>query len=183
MSKFIDQDRTFHTIVLVMTIGFAIAVVFTLLIRLENVEWQLDQREDEVSTLNRDVRSMAAQLSRDDELFTQLLGGWDRSQPVLTKEVTVTCYTSRRKETDSTPHTTASNRKVRPGTLAVSRDLLPLVGGYGAKVVLAGYGLFEVTDVMNKRFTNSVDIWTGDLKMAQLHGRQVATMVWQTGGE
>jgi 3D (Asp-Asp-Asp) domain-containing protein len=46
-------------------------------------------------------------------------------------------------------------------------------------VVLSGYGTFEVTDVMNKRFTNSVDIWCGDLEAARLHGRQEAVMIWQ----
>jgi len=136
-------------------------------------------QEPAINDLTSQIVTLQQELTRCDDIMSMVFAEWDRSSPVFSKTVEVTCYTSREQETDSTPHITASNEHVRPGGVAVSRDLLEQLGGFGSEVVLQGYGTFEVTDVMNKRFTNSVDIWCGDLEAARLHGRREAVMMWQ----
>lgn len=72
------------------------------------------------------------------------------------KNVTITAYSPRAKETDSTPNTTALMTKPIPGgTCAVSRDLIHLLG---KKIYIEGYGVFVVTDVMNKRWEYRIDL-------------------------
>lgn len=112
-------------------------------------------------------------------LINNVLPTWDVQALFFSKLVEVTVYTSRPQETDNTPWTTANNTSVRPGGIAVSRDLFQELGGFGVTVILKGYGVFVVNDVMNERFTNSVDIWAGDLKAARKHGRQETTLHWQ----
>ena len=43
-------------------------------------------------------------------------------------------------------------RKVRQGTIAVSRDLFDQGWVFGRKVRIEGLGIFEINDLMNKRF-------------------------------
>lgn len=78
--------------------------------------------------------------------------------------VTATGYSSSVEECDDTPHITASNRGVRWGVVALSRDLLreftpgaPF--GYGDRVFIPGVGEFMVEDTMSWRFRSRVDIW------------------------
>ena len=73
--------------------------------------------------------------------------------------VTVTTYNSTQKQTDSTPNITAFNKKVKPGTVAVSRDLLSKGFLPGSKIYLEGYGMYTVADVMGRRHKESIDIW------------------------
>lgn len=127
----------------------------------------------------RERDRLDVQLERDEYLISLILPGWDRSAPVLSKEVTVTAYTSRPEETDSTPYITACNTPVQVGGIAVSRDLFEELGGCGASLTLSGYGALFVNDKMNARFKDTVDIWSGDLEAAELHGPKTATMVWQ----
>lgn len=78
--------------------------------------------------------------------------------------VTATGYSSTVEQCDDTPHVTASNRSVRWGVVALSRDLLreftpgaPFT--FGDKVLIPGVGLFVVEDTMSWRFKGRVDIW------------------------
>ena len=73
--------------------------------------------------------------------------------------VTVTCYNSHVSQTDSTPFVTAFNTKTGPGTIAVSRDLLDRGFTPFSKVWIEGFGIYTVNDIMNRRYTNRVDIW------------------------
>jgi 3D (Asp-Asp-Asp) domain-containing protein len=75
-----------------------------------------------------------------------------------------TAYTSAVEECDETPHLTATNRLVRKGIVALSRDLLrEFTPGapfsFGDHVEIAGVGRFVVEDTMNPRYTGRVDIW------------------------
>jgi len=79
-------------------------------------------------------------------------------------DITVTGYSSSRRETDSTPHLTASMTRVRPGCLALSRDLLRTFTpgapfDFGDWVVIPGAGVFVVEDTMNRRWKRRADIW------------------------
>ena len=81
--------------------------------------------------------------------------------------VTMTTYTISRGQTDSNPLETASgfilNRKNPKGhrVIAISRDLKDKFG-FSDSVLISnadGYnGVYVVEDVMNKRFTNKIDI-------------------------
>jgi 3D (Asp-Asp-Asp) domain-containing protein len=78
--------------------------------------------------------------------------------------VTVTGYSSTPDQTDDTPYITAANTRVRPGIIALSRDLLreftpgaPF--GYGDRLEIEGVGSFLVEDTMNPRYTQRADIW------------------------
>ena len=81
--------------------------------------------------------------------------------------VTLTCYQPVRSQCDSNPLTTADGshinlKHLKHGKLswcAVSRDLLYLFPNRKRKIIyIEGYGVYEVHDVMNKRYTHHVDI-------------------------
>ena len=81
--------------------------------------------------------------------------------------VTATMYMATVGQCDSTPLITACGRKINPikasehKWIAVSRDLLK-VFKYGDKVKLSNAGkkngIYTITDTMNKRFKNKIDI-------------------------
>lgn len=92
-------------------------------------------------------------------------------------QVIVTAYSSTPDQTDSTPFITASGRRVRPGIVAVSRDLKGILS-FGQIVYLEGLGYFVVEDVMHERWTNRVDIWF-PTRMEALHfGVKQGTLRW-----
>ena len=81
--------------------------------------------------------------------------------------VTVTCYQPVKSQCDSDPLITADGSKIdlhklKKGKIkwcAISRDLLWLFPKDKPKRVhIEGYGIYEVRDVMNKRFTHRLDI-------------------------
>ena len=79
-------------------------------------------------------------------------------------EVTVTAYSPTVMQTDSSPYITAFNKKVKPGTIAVSRDLFLAGWTPGRKVYIYQIGVFEIADLMHRRKSNHLDIffWTRD---------------------
>lgn len=98
---------------------------------------------------------------------------------VKSTPVTITAYSSTPDQCDSTPHHTASGYPVRVGVLAVSRDLVEEMGlAFGQRVIIPGYGLFEVRDLMHPRWKRKVDIWESDREAARLFGKQRGTLIW-----
>lgn len=93
--------------------------------------------------------------------------------------VTLTAYSSTVSQCDETPHYTASDQAVRNGIVAVSDDLVREMGlRFGQKVLIPGYGIFEVQDRMNPRWRRTVDIWISDQKAASLFGKQKGILLW-----
>ncbi len=88
------------------------------------------------------------------------------------RNVTVTAYNPTTSQCDSDPLIAASMRKVRLGTIAVSRDLFDQGWVFGRKVRIEGIGIFEVNDLMNKRFTQRVDIFMWDEDQARQFGKK-----------
>lgn len=88
--------------------------------------------------------------------------------------VTVTAYNPTEEQTDSDPLIAASMRKVRSGTIAVSRDLFDQGWVFGRKVRIEGLGIFEINDLMNKRFTKRIDIFMWDEDQARRFGKKNA---------
>ena len=92
--------------------------------------------------------------------------------PVRT--VTVTAYNPTPEQCDDDPLIAASMRKVRLGTVAVSRDLFDQGWVFGRKIRIEGVGIFEINDLMNKRFTQRVDIFMWDEDRAREFGKKSA---------
>ena len=92
--------------------------------------------------------------------------------------VFVTAYNPIVTETDSTPQITASNKRVTPGIVALSRDLEEEFGfQFGDTVVIEGIGRFVFEDRMNKRWTRRVDILMLSIKAAGKFGVQNSFLV------
>jgi 3D (Asp-Asp-Asp) domain-containing protein len=101
-----------------------------------------------------------------------VFSGLSSSVPKVPKEVEyytvqATVYSTNPRETDSTPNITASGFRLDPSNpkkhriIAVSRDLKQKLG-FGKRVRIEGAGIYNgeytVRDVMNKRWTNKIDI-------------------------
>jgi 3D (Asp-Asp-Asp) domain-containing protein len=90
------------------------------------------------------------------------------------KDVTVTAYNPEEDQCDEDPYVAASMRRVRSGTIAVSRDLFRQGWVFGRKVRIEGLGIFEINDLMNKRFSNRIDVFMWDRNQAEAFGRRRA---------
>ena len=79
----------------------------------------------------------------------------------------ITGYNATVNQCDDTPNITASNKAVRLGMVAVSRDLEKRYNlNFGDYVFIKGLGLFEFQDRLNKRITNTIDILCWNRKTA-----------------
>ena len=88
----------------------------------------------------------------------------------------VTAYTARKQETNNDNTNTATMEKPKPGyTCAVSRDLLQWLGG---TIYIEGLGVWKVNDLMNKRFTNRIDLCVGTVKYARELGLKELNVVF-----
>jgi len=97
-------------------------------------------------------------------------------EPVQHMVCTVTAYTNRVSETNSDPGRTAILEAPKAGwTCAVSRDLMHWLGG---KVYIEGIGVRRVNDLMNRRFTGSLDLYMGKVKDAVRFGKQRRQVVF-----
>ncbi|WP_420597141.1 3D domain-containing protein [Deinococcus sp.] len=92
-------------------------------------------------------------------------GEWAMSRRAgATRTVKATAYNSEVAQTDNSPFITATGTRVRPGVVALSRDLLR-VFPYGTRVTLQDKAgllngrVFTVEDTMHVRKVNTVDIW------------------------
>lgn len=85
----------------------------------------------------------------------------------------VTGYSSREEETDDTPHITASGSLVHWGIVAT--NAYP----FGTKMRfpdIYGDRIFTVTDRMNARYKNRVDLWFPEYEQARRFGLQATTI-------
>jgi 3D (Asp-Asp-Asp) domain-containing protein len=101
----------------------------------------------------------------------------EEGEPLVFHEIVVTGYASWAAETDSTPSVTAAMTSVRPGCLALSRDLLRTFTrnapfDFGDWVLLPGVGVFIVQDTMAQRWERRGDIWFATRDEALRWGRR-----------
>ncbi|WP_424949705.1 hypothetical protein [Deinococcus sp.] len=90
-----------------------------------------------------------------------------------------TAYNSTPGQTDSSPYITATGTRVRPGVVALSRDLLGRFP-YGTRISIEDLSgryssylrgrVFVVEDTMNVRIGNTVDVWMGSWGEAMAWG-------------
>jgi 3D (Asp-Asp-Asp) domain-containing protein len=84
--------------------------------------------------------------------------------------LSVSAYTARKEECDTTPNKTATMVHPTVGTtVAVSPDLAHWLGKW---VKIEGVGIRKVEDLMNSRFTNRLDVLMPSVKMATQFGRK-----------
>ena len=100
--------------------------------------------------------------------------------------VTVSGYTSRMCETDSTPTITAAMTSTRRGVIALSRDLVRRYTPgapfeFGDVVHLNGIGDFVVEDSMAERWERRADIWFESVSEARHFGRRHAVLTGPYG--
>ncbi|MBI9082700.1 MAG: 3D domain-containing protein [Desulfobacterales bacterium] len=117
------------------------------------------------------VQPSCAQQRLNEKLVRRVLA-IEKTMIKQAKRVTVTAYTPRAAETDSTPELTAIQRRVKPGTVAVSPDLLAQGWTFGRKVYIEGIGVLVIGDLMHPKWTDSMDVLLFDLKAAREFGRQ-----------
>ncbi len=118
------------------------------------------------------------QLQKATELLAACFGETVDPEALRTTPVTITAYASTREQCDESPHITAGGRSVRVGVLAVSNDLFKeLKLSIGQRVLIPGYGLFEVHDRMHPRWKRRVDIWESDPEAARRFGHQKGVLI------
>ncbi len=98
-------------------------------------------------------------------------------QKIKPTKVTVTAYSPRESETDSTPYITAFQTRVRPGIIAVSRDLFKKGWVEGRKVYIDQFGVFVIQDLMHHRKRQQLDIFFYSTKEAKKFGVQKTTAI------
>ena len=86
---------------------------------------------------------------------------------LLVETVTATVYNAVPEQTDSTPFITASGARINQQHpelhrwVAVSQDMLKRGYKFGMRIEVSGAGdldgIWEIQDVMNKRYTNCID--------------------------
>lgn len=142
----------------------------------------------------KDLRPFAGLLLLLAVLFTAM--GWAAKPRTLT--LTASAYTSSPRETDRSPHITATGARTRKGIVAISRDLLPSLP-YGSRVTLQDLGsiqgrgvgkfnsyfkdvVFVVEDTMHRRKSYRMDVWMPDRSVALQFGvRKLKVTVLQVG--
>ncbi len=153
-----------------------------LLEKTRHSETRRTYRELAVSSLTEScyLRSALRELLDEQSQLASLV--LDSGNPLLAGDkvyvrVLATGYSSSVAETDMTPFVTAANTPTRPGTLAVSRDLLreytpgaPF--SFGDRVHVHGVGEFLVEDSMNARWATRIDIWFASREEAVQFGRR-----------
>ena len=124
----------------------------------------LDERHKEIMSLNEQIWELQ---NNCDTQYTNK----------ISYKVTVTTYNPTLEQCDSTPNITADGTTIKPWRateyryVALSRDLISRWGGpfeYGDYIVIEGtdgwYGIYQVRDTMNPKWTNRVDILTTNSK-------------------
>lgn len=92
---------------------------------------------------------------------------------------TVTAYTPAPRENGGrgTKSGTALGTRIRPGIVAVSRDLLRAGWDFGDKVHIKGLGVFIIEDTMHQRFRRTIDVAVPNMTEAQKIGKMTAIEV------
>ncbi len=88
-------------------------------------------------------------------------------------EATVTAYTPDPRENGGRGSRTgtALGTPIRPGIVAVSRDLLRSGWDFGDKIHIEGLGVFTIEDTMHQRFRRTIDVAVPNRAAAQKIGR------------
>lgn len=116
---------------------------------------------------------MTSQASAD---IHKLKDSYDIGQSI---RATVTAYTDSPRENlgHGKPVGTAIGTRIRPGIVAVSRDLLRAGWGFGKSVYIEGLGVFIIEDTMSPRFSRRIDIAVNNMDHARAIGKRSGSLV------
>jgi 3D (Asp-Asp-Asp) domain-containing protein len=128
---------------------------------------QIDRRTDI-------LHDHVVEIEQSQDHLASLIQKIEQSQVEQVMNLEVTAYTPTEMECDDDPLVAASMRKVRLGTVAVSRDLFESGWVFGKKIYITGQGIFEINDLMNKRFSNRIDIFMWERNKALEFGKRQA---------
>ncbi|MCG8530240.1 MAG: 3D domain-containing protein [Desulfovibrionales bacterium] len=150
------------------------ALVLTILIQFRQ---DLEQLRSVIKEQHQEIVTLQGRLTKNTIQATLAVTLGKQNQTALfdmraKRVVKVTAYSPRVQETDSTPFITASNTKVRPGIVAVSRDLFDKGWVFGKKIYIKSLGVFTIEDLMAKRKNNQVDIFMPKTARALAFGRR-----------
>jgi len=104
---------------------------------------------------------------------------WKPKSIIYTRLVRVTAYNADQRQTDSTPFTAAWGDRVRPGMIAVSRDLEKIGLTRGKLIHVDGFGYGKILDRMHKRKRNQIDIFMENNEDAVNFGVRNLTIWWR----
>lgn len=142
---------------------------------------QLKQMENLVLQESARISALMGDLEQRNKIFGVVFNIEDPSIDMTTysTDVTITAYSASTRETDDTPELTADLTPSRVGLLAVSCDLINEFGlKFGERVLIPEYGVFEIRDIMNKRFKKRVDILHANRKAALKFGKREGKLIW-----
>lgn len=155
MIRLIKVSTVFMIFLMCMVTSVATTVVMNLYVRDTYIERVIDgyieNNVQTILTLNKIVKA---------------------SQVAAVDRVTVTAYSPRVIETDSTPFINACGKRVAEGQVAVSRDLWNAGYQCGSRILIEGKGEYIVMDKMNKRWKNRVDIFFMKTRHAYRFGKK-----------
>jgi len=151
-----------------LTVAILLALAAALACSLVTLAAQASELRELKSFTSTEYRAEVTRMVVTDQEYLRRLEA--QNHPVAT--VTVTAYNAEPAQTDADPNIAASMRRVRPGTIAVSRDLFDKGWVFGRKVRIEGLGIFEVNDLMAARHGKSIDIFMGSNQQCQSFGKR-----------
>lgn len=121
------------------------------------------------------IRSNKDQILQLNNKFTNLQNKFNESQKKRVANITVTAYSPRERETDSTPYETAFMTPVKNRTIALPWHLIQQgwLPGKCAYLKIDDYqfgGIYKINDQMNHRFMLRADIYFDRTSHAVLFG-------------
>lgn len=150
------------------------------------LEWQSDGflmdvlANQEQVRLGRQVEDLNARFGDVLGAVSGLTSTVDNLQRVgrikATKRLVVTAYSPEIRQTDSDPWINAAVKRVRPGTIAVSRDLFQAGWVFGKYVYVEGIGILRIEDLMHSRWTDRADIFYLRTRDAKRFGKRELTV-------
>ena len=111
------------------------------------------------------------------------IAGLSKRASRFKRVVKATAYNALASQTDSTPLICAWGDRIRPGIIAVSRDLERLGLTRGQEVHVEGLGKRVVMDRMHKRKENQIDIFMNSYEAAVNFGVQELVISWEADPE
>lgn len=130
--------------------------------------WLVIERMDRSDAVGDGLRMIYEKLESMEEQQTTIMLETGTSPGRFYEDMTITAYTAREEETDSTPEYTALMECPIPGyTVAVSRDLMKYLGW---SVYIEGYGVWRVNDLMNPRYEKRIDLCVPHVDVARSIG-------------
>lgn len=149
-------------------------------------------KTDQINCLNLEIQLYESQLKSKNKFETFLVNftciladryndvkdeleqriAWEETLRIQAiRHVEITAYNAHVDQCDSTPFITAYNTRVRPGIVAVSRDLYELGWTFGKKVAIEDK-IYTIEDLMGPNQVNQLDIFMWSEEEAMSWGKR-----------